>query len=139
MNNKNISVLIVDDNDMTREVLRVVLRSEGYNVVGDASDGGSGLEMAIKLNPQIILLDVVMPKIGGLEILPKMKEALPNAMILMVTANKDQATVTEAVKAGIHGYIVKPFNSQRVIDAVAGVVEKIRKQSASSENTSSDV
>ncbi len=125
--NKNVSILLIDDNDITREVLRVVLRGEGYNVVGEATDGGSGLDLALKLRPNIILLDVVMPKISGLEILPKMKDMLPEARILMVTANKDQETVSEAVKAGIHGFIVKPFNAQKIIDTVAGVVAKMGK------------
>ncbi|MFZ4528303.1 MULTISPECIES: response regulator [Undibacterium] len=127
MMNKNVSILLIDDNDITREVLRVVLRGEGYNVVGEATDGGSGLDLALKLRPNIILLDVVMPKISGLEILPKMKDMLPEARILMVTANKDQETVSEAVKAGIHGFIVKPFNAQKIIDTVAGVVAKMGK------------
>jgi len=123
---KNVSILLIDDNDITREVLRVVLRSEGYNVVGEATDGGTGLDMALKLRPNIILLDVVMPKISGLEILPKIKEMLPEAMVLMVTASKDSETVSEAVKAGIHGFIVKPFNAQKIIDTVDGVVAKIK-------------
>jgi len=123
---KNVSILLIDDNDITREVLRVVLRSEGYNVVGEATDGGTGLDMALKLRPNIILLDVVMPKISGLEILPKIKEMLPDAMVLMVTASKDSETVSEAVKAGIHGFIVKPFNAQKILDTVEGVVAKIK-------------
>ncbi|MFZ6655558.1 response regulator transcription factor [Undibacterium sp. TJN19] len=127
MNNKDVKILLVDDNEVTREVLRVILRSEGYNVVGEATDGGTGLEMALKLKPHMIMLDVVMPKISGIEILPRIRELVPDACILMVTANKDQATIAEAVKTGIHGYILKPFNAQKIIDTVAGVVAKIGK------------
>lgn len=127
MDKKNVTILLVDDNDVTREVLRVILRSEGYNVVGEATDGSTGLEMAIKLKPHLIMLDVVMPKISGIEILPRLKELVPNARVLMVTANKDQATIAEAVKTGIHGYILKPFNAQKIIDTVATVVAKINK------------
>ncbi|MFZ6863432.1 response regulator [Undibacterium sp. Ji67W] len=130
MLSKNVSILLIDDNDITREVLRVVLRSEGYNVVGEATDGGAGLDMALKLRPNIILLDVVMPKISGLEILPKIKEMLPEAMVLMVTASKDNETVSEAVKAGIHGFIVKPFNAQKILDTVEGVVAKIKQKNS---------
>ncbi|MEB0137919.1 MULTISPECIES: response regulator transcription factor [unclassified Undibacterium] len=125
MLNKNVSILLIDDNDITREVLRVVLRSEGYNVVGEATDGGTGLDMALKLRPHIILLDVVMPKVSGLEILPKLKDMLPESRVLMVTASHDQETISEAVKAGIHGLILKPFNAQKIIDTVAGVVSKL--------------
>ncbi|MFZ6847063.1 response regulator transcription factor [Undibacterium sp. RuRC25W] len=126
MANENVSILLVDDNDITREVLRIVLRSEGYNVVGEATDGGAGLEMALKLRPHIILLDVVMPKVSGLEVLPKIKDMLPDTMVLLVTASKDSDTISEAVEAGIHGFILKPFNAQKILETVAGVVAKMK-------------
>ena len=127
MEKKNAKILLIDDNDVTREVLRVILRSEGYNVVGEATDGGTGLEMAVKLRPDLILLDIVMPKISGTEILPRIRELLPDARVLMVTANKDQDTINEVVKTGIHGYILKPFNAQKIIGTVEAVVTKINK------------
>ncbi|MBC3906915.1 MULTISPECIES: response regulator [Undibacterium] len=127
MEKKNAKILLIDDNDVTREVLRVILRSEGYNVVGEATDGGSGLELALKLKPDLIMLDIVMPKISGTEILPRIRDLLPDTRVLMVTANKDQETITEVVKTGIHGYILKPFNAQKIIDTVAGVVGKINR------------
>lgn len=124
--NKDISVLIVDDNDMTRETLRVILRHEVYNVVGEALDGDSALEMATRLKPDIILLDVVMPKVSGIEALRSIRMVMPDVMILMVTANKDQDTVSEAVKGGISGYIIKPFNAKKVLDTIQGVAVKVR-------------
>lgn len=125
-NNKDISVLIVDDNDMTRETLRVILRSDDYNVVGEATDGDVALDMVTKLKPNIILLDVIMPKVSGIEALKSIRLISPNVSILMVTANKDQETVTEAVRAGISGYIIKPFNAKKVLDTVQQVATKIR-------------
>lgn len=124
--NKDISILIVDDNDMTRETLRVILRHDTYNVVGEATDGSIALEMATRLKPDIILLDVVMPKVSGLEALRSIRVVLPDVMILMVTANKDQETVSEAVQAGISGYIIKPFNAKKVLDTVQSVANKVR-------------
>ena len=126
MSNQNVSILLVDDNDITREVLRVVLRSENYNVVGEATDGGVGLDLALKLRPDIIMLDVVMPKVSGLEVLPKIKDMLPESRVLLVTASKDTETISEAVQAGIHGFILKPFNAQKILDTVAGVVAKMK-------------
>lgn len=125
MDKKDVRILLVDDNDVTREVLRVILRSEGYDVVGEATDGGAGLEMALKLKPHLIMLDVVMPKISGIEILPRIRDLVPDACVLMVTASKDQETISEVVKTGIHGYILKPFNAQKIINTVAGVVAKL--------------
>ncbi len=125
-NNKDISVLIVDDNDMTRETLRVILRSDDYNVIGEATDGDVALEMVTKLKPNIVLLDVIMPKVSGIEALKSIRLVSSDVSILMVTANKDQETVTEVVKAGISGYIIKPFNAKKVLDTVQQVAIKIR-------------
>ena len=125
-NNKDISVLIVDDNDMTRETLRVILRSDDYNVIGEATDGDAALDMVTKLKPHIVLLDVIMPKVSGIEALKSIRLVSSDVSILMVTANKDQETVTEAVKAGISGYIIKPFNAKKVLDTMQQVAAKIR-------------
>lgn len=125
-NNKDISILIVDDNDMTRETLRVILRSDDYNVIGEATDGDVALELVTKLKPDIILLDVIMPKVSGLEALRSIRLVSPDVSILMVTANTDAETVSEAVKSGISGYIIKPFNARKVLDTVQSVATKVR-------------
>ena len=125
-NNKDISVLIVDDNDMTRETLRVILRSDDFNVIGEATDGDVALDMVTKLKPNIVLLDVIMPKVSGIEALKSIRLVSSDVSILMVTANKDQETVTEAVRAGISGYIIKPFNAKKVLDTIQQVAVKIR-------------
>ncbi|MBC3885409.1 response regulator [Undibacterium griseum] len=130
MHKKNIAILLIDDNEITREILRVILRGEGYHVVGEATDGGTGLDMALKLRPDIILLDVVMPKVSGLDILPKLKDMLPDSLVLLITASKDQETVSAAVRTGIHGFILKPFNAQKIIDTVNSVAAKLNKNSA---------
>lgn len=125
---KSMSVLIVDDNDMTREVLRVILRHEGYLVVGEATDGDTGLEMALRLQPNIIFLDVVMPTVSGLDTLKKIKEVLPRTIILMVTSNKDRDTFAAALQGGISGYIIKPFNAGTVMDALQLAIAKAGPQ-----------
>ncbi len=124
---KGMSVLIVDDNEMTREVLRVILRHEGYIVVGEATDGDTGLEMAKRLKPNIILLDVVMPTLNGLDALKEIKETLPKAIILMVTSNKDRDTFAAALQNGVSGYIIKPFNAGTVTDALELAIAKAAK------------
>lgn len=124
--NKDITVLIVDDNDMTRETLRVILRHDGYDVVGEALDGDSAVDMATRLKPDVILMDVVMPKVSGIEALKSIRMVMRDVFVLMVTANKDQETVAEAVKSGISGYIIKPFNAKKVLDTIQGVAVKVR-------------
>jgi len=119
-------VLIIDDNDTMRAILRVILRGDDYDVVGEASDGERGLEMALRLRPDVICLDVVMPKLGGLEVLAKLRAELAETPVLMITGNADRDTVNAAVSGGAAGYLVKPFNAARVLDAVGAALGRGR-------------
>lgn len=123
---KNIGVLIIDDNDMMREVLRVTLRSDGYNVLGEATDGVSGLEMAFKLKPDVICLDIIMPRIDGLKLLTILKEKLPRVAVLMITGQNDRAVVQQALASGASGFILKPFNTATILGTMEKVCAKMR-------------
>jgi two-component system chemotaxis response regulator CheY len=123
---RNISVLIIDDNDMIREVLRVTLRSDGYNVVGEAADGASGLELVAKLKPDVLCLDILMPKISGLNVLKMVKTKLPRTAVLMITGQNDREVVQEALAAGASGFILKPFNTGTVLATMEKVAAKLR-------------
>ena len=124
---KRTSVLIVDDNDMMRSILRGILRGEAYEVVGEARNGTQAVEMAERLKPRIVCLDVMMPEKDGLEALPEIKAAHPGAAIVMITGNADPGTVTMAIENGACGFIVKPFNAARVLDTL----EKARSRKTS--------
>jgi len=118
-------LLIVDDSDLTRALLRGLLRNEEqYDVVAEATNGEMAVEMALRLKPDIVCLDVDMPKMGGLEALAKIRAALPQTIVLMVTAHTERETVQTAIAGGAAGYIVKPFNSGRVLAAIAAALAK---------------
>jgi two-component system chemotaxis response regulator CheY len=119
-------VVIVDDNEMIREVLRVMLRSHDFEVAGEATDGDSGLEMALSARPDVVCLDVVMPTTNGLDVLKEIKAKLPHTVVLMVTGNRDRYTVTAALQTGADGFILKPFNTGTVIDTVQKALAKSR-------------
>ena len=125
-NERNVTVLIIDDNDMMREVLRVSLRSDGYNVIGEATDGVAGLEMAFKLKPDVICLDILMPKINGLNVLKMVKEKLPRVSVLMITGQNERAIVQQALAGGASGFILKPFNTGTILGTMEKVVAKMR-------------
>lgn len=127
---KNINLIIIDDNEMTREVLRVTLRSDGYQVVGEAADGESGLEMVRRLKPDVVFLDVIMPRISGLEVLKQIKQIMPKAVVLMVTGNSDRPTVQAALQNGASGFILKPFNTATVLNTVETALQRARGQSS---------
>lgn len=115
----DVRVIIVDDNDTTRAMLRAIMRSEGIEVIGEAKDGASGMEMIRRQTPNLVCLDVMMPDVDGIEILSRIKEERPELRVLMITGSTDRETVQAAVKGGANGYLVKPFNGAKVIASVA--------------------
>ena len=115
---KRLSVLIIDDNEMIRTVLRVIIQSDTYDVIGDASGSEAGLFQFSKLWPDVVCLDVQMPDGDGLKVLEQIKQIAPQTVILMVTASSDRETVQTALQRGAAGFIIKPFNSGTVLDAL---------------------
>lgn len=113
-----IPVLVVDDNDMMRSLLRVILRGDRYEVVGEARNGNLAVEMATDLRPWIVCLDIQMPEKDGLTALKEIKSALPLTQVVIITGNADGETVNHAVHAGASGFIVKPFNAANVLKAL---------------------
>ncbi|MES2115254.1 MAG: response regulator [Pseudomonadota bacterium] len=119
---KRATVLIIDDNELTRTVLRMILQGNGFDVAGEASTADAGLRQAKRLQPDIICLDIQMPDRDGLDLLQILVELLPDTTVLMVTAHNDAATVRKAVERGAKGFIIKPFNSGTVLDTVKAVL-----------------
>lgn len=114
-----LQVLIIDDNELTRSLLKVILRSSTYQVAGEAADASSGLAMAKSLRPQIILLDNNMPNGNGIDIIKPLKQALPKAVILMVTTQSEDEIIQAAMELGASGFVIKPFNTQSVLGTIA--------------------
>ena len=86
---KIMRVLIIEDFELTRALLKVILRSDSFEIIGEADNGEAGLEMALRLKPDIVLLDNFMPRKNGIEILPEMRKKLHKAEILMVTSETE--------------------------------------------------
>jgi two-component system chemotaxis response regulator CheY len=112
-------ILIVDDNDLIRTLLRGMLRGEEYHVVGEARNGLQGVEAVQKLTPDIVCLDVMMPERDGLEALQVMKQAKPDLVVVMITGNPSVENVQESIQGGAAGFIVKPFNTAKVLDTLS--------------------
>ena len=106
-----IRVALIDDNEMTRTALRLALAIAEVDVVVEASNGRSGLDACLRLKPDIVFLDVLMPDMGGLDVLPGIKDALPMTEVIMVTASNDRGTIEASIMGGASGFILKPFTS----------------------------
>jgi two-component system chemotaxis response regulator CheY len=118
INKGNIGVLIIDDDQVSRLLLRHILKKEGYNVIGEADGGETGLNLTDQLKPDIVCLDIVMPDCNGIEILHRIKSRWPRTIVLMTSGNNDRETVLWAIKSGANGYIIKPFDASKLLSTV---------------------
>ena len=117
-----IRILITDDHAVVREGLRTFISTEaGMEVVGEAADGVQAVAMACDLKPDVILMDMAMPRMGGLEAIHKIKEQCPAAQILVLTSFSDDETVFPAIKAGALGYLLKNTSPERLLSAIREV------------------
>ena len=113
-----IDVLIVDDLTFIKLVLRDLVEKAGFRVVGEASDGVEALALFQDKRPDVVLLDITMPKLDGLSTLKKMLEIDPNANIIMCSALGQQQLIVQAIQLGAKDFIVKPFRPERVIASI---------------------
>lgn len=121
---ESIRVLVVDDQELFRRGLTMLLSvEEGIEVVGEAGDGIEGTEIAASSAPDVVLLDVRMPKRSGIEACKAIKEAVPSAKIIMLTVSDEEADLYEAVKSGAAGYLLKDSSIEEVAQAVRVVSE----------------
>lgn len=112
------TVVVIDDDSMMREMLRLILNSENYEVIGEAANGESGIALCSKLNPDLVLLDINMPVMDGLQALGKIRAESPAAKVMMVSAEATMDRVREAMTLGASGFVVKPLNAASVLDRV---------------------
>ncbi|NYT05425.1 MAG: response regulator [Methanomicrobiales archaeon] len=115
-------VLIVDDTMFMRTLLKNILFSGGHDIVGEAENGEQAVELYAKLKPDLVTMDVVMPKMNGIEALKAIKTADPAAKVIMCTAVGQEQMVKLAIKTGAKGYIVKPFQAPKVLEEVKNVL-----------------
>jgi len=117
-----IRVLIVDDHALFRRGLEMVLEQEpDIDVVGEASDGAEALTKAVDGTPDIVLLDVRMPKRGGIDACTAIKDAVPSTKIIMLTISDEEADLYDAIKAGAMGYLLKEISIEEVASAIRAV------------------
>jgi len=118
----SICILIADDHGVLRAGLRALLDGEpDLQVVGEATDGQETLSLAEELQPEVVLLDISMPGLGGLEVTRRLKEVLPQAHVLILTVHEDEGLLREAMQAGASGYITKRAIESELIDAIHAV------------------
>ena len=111
-------ILIVDDAAFMRMMIKDILVKNGFDVVGEAADGLQAVEKYSELQPDLVTMDITMPEMDGIEALKKIKEQDPSAIVIMCSAMGQQAMVIDAISAGAKDFIEKPFQADRVIEAI---------------------
>lgn len=115
-------ILVVDDSQFIRTLLRRILTGRGHVIAGEANNGNEAVEKFAKLRPDLVTLDIVMPKLNGLEALKRIMQIDPQAKVVMVTALGQEPLAIESVKLGASDYIVKPFKPDQVVESVEKVL-----------------
>ena len=116
------NVLICDDAAFMRMMIKNVLTKGGYNVVGEAENGAKAVEKYKELSPDLVLMDITMPEMDGIQALKEIKKIDGGAKVIMCSAMGQQAMLVEPIQAGAKDFIVKPFQEDRVLEAVKKVI-----------------
>ena len=112
------NVMIVDDAAFMRMMVKDILSKNGFNVVGEAENGAVAVEKYMELTPDLVIMDITMPEMDGLQAVREIKKRDAQARVIMCSAMGQQAMVIDAIQSGAKDFIVKPFQADRVIEAV---------------------
>jgi DNA-binding NarL/FixJ family response regulator len=113
-------ILIVDDHECVREGLRLLLAEEpGLQIVGEAASGEEAVELSRALHPDLVLMDLMMPGIGGIEAIRRLRQATPRPQVLVLTSYSSEMNVNEALEAGASGYLLKDVLKGHLLQAIA--------------------
>ena len=126
--NRPVRVVIVDDTYDLRELLRLALTRGGMEVVGEAGDGLSGIETVRSERPDVVLLDLSMPVMDGLEALPSIRRLVPLAKIIVLSGFGATQMSERALATGADGYLQKGLSLQRILDYVRGIVDPLDRE-----------
>lgn len=111
-------ILIADDQGVIRSLLRLILREEGFEVIGEAADGEEAIRQVEALRPDIVCLDINMPRLDGIGTLKRLRESGNTTRVIMISSSATGDNVKQALAAGANGFIVKPFNADQVTAAI---------------------
>ena len=112
------SILIADDAPFIREIVRTIASNNGIDLIGEAADGEEAVEMALRLRPDVILMDIVMPRKSGIEATKEILKQIPDARIIAFSTADQDLLATRALEAGCRSFVAKPFKGEELVAAI---------------------
>lgn len=120
----NKRVLVVDDSNFMRMMIKSILKSHGFEIVGEARNGLDALLMYEKLKPNVVTMDITMPEFNGIKGVKAITAIYPDANIIVVSSMSQESFVNEALTAGAKGYVLKPFSKEQLLKSIEVVLSK---------------
>jgi len=114
-------VLVADDHSLFRDGIISLLEAAGFEVVGQVGDGQAAVEAVLRLRPDLVLMDITMPRMSGLEALRAIKQVSPETQVVMLTVSDDDADLFEAIRSGASGYLLKSLNAEEFLTMLDGL------------------
>jgi two-component system chemotaxis response regulator CheY len=120
--NFEIKIVIVDDSDFSRGIIKNMLREEGYNIIGEANCAENAMTIIREENPDIVITDIVMPEISGIELTNSILKKYPEISVIVVSSLSQEHIILEAIASGASDFITKPIEKQQLVDSINKII-----------------
>ncbi len=131
MENQDMKIMIVDDSELSRSSIKDILEQEGYEVVGCVSNAQEALKLSFEVNPDVFIIDVIMPEISGLELTESIVNNFMHAKVIMMSSLDIETVCIEAISSGAQDFLVKPFKRADLLKSVEKMTNDLAKEKAS--------
>jgi YesN/AraC family two-component response regulator len=128
INPADVKILIVDDSDFSRSVINKMLSEEGFQIVGEASSAEAAMPLLKEKAPDIVIADIVMPNVSGLELTEKITQNFPDISVIIVSSLSQEHIVLDAISSGASDFIAKPIQKQQLVDSVEKIMSERTKE-----------
>ena len=127
LNKADLKIIIVDDSDFSRTIISTMLTEEGFQVTGEAGSAEAAIPLIREKSPDIVIADIVMPNVSGLELAEKIGQSFPDVAVIIISSLSQEHIVLDAINAGASDFIAKPITKQQLIDSVEKIMAEKTK------------
>jgi two-component system, chemotaxis family, chemotaxis protein CheY len=123
----DLKIVVVDDSDFSRTIINGMLKDAGFQVVGEANAAEAALQVIKEKKPDVVIADIVMPEISGIELTEKINQSFDNISVIVISSLSQEHVVLQAIGAGASDFIAKPIQKQQLIDSLNKIIQQINK------------